>query len=141
MGISGRRETREAAVKLLFSEQFDSRKLSRDDMDAFLREFDYNIDDLDMGYIYTVVEGVQEHSEEIAGLIKNHTENWTPERMAKVDTAILKVAVYELLYMEDVPDKVSINEAVDLAKKYSHEDGGTFVNGILGGIYRSIKNP
>ena len=59
--------------------------------------------------------------------------------MARLDLAILRVAIYELLYRDDIPSNVTINEAVELAKTYSHEDAGTFVNGILGSIYRAIQ--
>jgi len=65
------------------------------------------------------------------------SENWTVNRMAKVDLAILRLSAAEILYMEDVPDSVSINEAVDLAKKFSSDESGKFINGILGKVARN----
>ncbi|MBE7055935.1 MAG: transcription antitermination factor NusB [Ruminococcaceae bacterium] len=140
----GRRETRDATVKFIFSDDFSQVRKDMETLeeriDNFFRDYDgCEKKDIDMVYVKKVVDGTIEHSEEIDKLIKEHTENWSPERMAKIDMAILRVAVYEMLYMEDVPESVSINEAIELAKKYSHEDAGTFVNGILGGIYRSNK--
>ena len=72
-------------------------------------------------------------------LIEKCSENWKPSRMCKVDLAIIRLAVLEIMYMEDIPESVSINEAVDIAKKYGTEDSGKFVNGILGKVVK-IKN-
>lgn len=140
----GRRETRDATVKFLFSDDFSSERKKSESMEerieTFFKEYDgCEKGKIDMDYVKTVVEGTAEHSDVIDKLIEEHTENWAPDRMARIDMAILRVAIYEMLYMQDVPESVSINEAVELAKTYSHEDAGTFVNGILGGIYRSQK--
>ena len=139
----GRRETREAAVQFAFSRDFKDKEdgpLTEETVEAFISCFkDIPIEKVDNKYIFNVAKGIEDHQQEIDRLIETHTENWAPDRMAKTDLAILRVAIYEMLYVEDVPDSVSINEAVELAKKYSHDDAGTFVNGILGGIYRSIR--
>ena len=140
----GRRETRDATVKFIFSDDFSQ---VRKDMETdeervsnFFRDYDgCSADAIDMAYVNVVVDGVKSHQDEIDKLISEHTDNWATDRMAKMDIAILRVAIFEMLYMEDIPESVSINEAVELAKKYSHDDAGTFVNGILGGIYRSDK--
>lgn len=141
---TGRRETRDATVKFLFSDDFSLERRNSESLEerieTFFQEYDgCQKDKIDMGYVRTVVEGTAAHIGEIDKLIEAYTENWAPERMARIDMAILRVAIYEMLYMEDIPASVSINEAVELAKTYSHEDAGTFVNGILGGIYRSRK--
>ena len=141
---TGRRETRDATVKFLFSDDFSLERRNSESLEerieTFLQEYDgCQKDKIDMGYVRTVVEGTAAHIGEIDKLIEAYTENWAPERMARIDMAILRVAIYEMLYMEDIPASVSINEAVELAKTYSHEYAGTFVNGILGGIYRSRK--
>ncbi len=73
---------------------------------------------------------------EIDGIIEKHSEKWTVKRMGKVELSILRLAVYELLYDESIPEKVAINEAVELAKKYGQENAGSFVNGILAGIIK-----
>ncbi len=78
-----------------------------------------------------LVRGTLEHIEEIDKKIVQYTENWQLNRMAVVDRNILRFAVFELLFMSDIPPKVTINEAVNIAKKYSQDEAGKFVNGIL----------
>ncbi len=137
----GRRETRDVTVKFIYSDNFTGDKDMElgDRLDVFLSNYDgCPAGKIDRDYIYEIASGSAAHIAEIDALIKEHTANWTPERMAKLDLAILRVAIYELLYREDIPANVTINEAVELAKTYSHEDAGTFVNGILGSIYRAI---
>jgi len=78
-----------------------------------------------------LVRGVLEHLEEIDAEIKAVAQNWDLTRMAYVDRTILRIGTYELMFREDVPAKVSINEAIELAKRFSTENSGTFVNGVL----------
>ena len=82
---------------------------------------------------------VQDHHEDIDSLINKHLDNWTLERIAKTDLAILRTAVAEMLYVDSIPVSVSINEAVDLAKKYGDERSYAFINSILGKISRSLE--
>lgn len=82
---------------------------------------------------------VQDHHEEIDKLISDNLDNWTLERIAKTDLAILRTAVAEMLYVDSVPVSVSINEAVDLAKKYGDDRSYAFINSVLGKISRSLK--
>src|SRR3954453_3760903 len=81
-----------------------------------------------------LVEGVTEHSRRIDELIDRHASGWSLERLPDVDRAILRMAVFELLWVDDVPDAVVIDEAVELAKALSTDDSPSFVNGVLGGI-------
>ena len=81
-----------------------------------------------------LVEGVEEHSARIDALIDAHASNWSIDRLPDVDRAILRMAVYELLWADDVPDPVVIDEAVELAKTLSTDDSPAFVNGVLGAI-------
>lgn len=83
---------------------------------------------------------VQDHHEEIDKIISDNLDNWTLERIAKTDLAILRTAVAEMLYVDSVPVGVSINEAVDLAKKYGDERSYAFINSVLGKVSRSINN-
>jgi N utilization substance protein B len=83
-----------------------------------------------------LANGVHKYREEIDTLISRFSENWRLERMSAVDRNILRLAIFELLYRADIPAKVSINEAVDLGKKYGSEDSGSFINGILDRISR-----
>jgi transcription antitermination protein NusB len=81
-----------------------------------------------------LVRGVVEHRAELDNLIASYAEDWTIERMPVIDRNLLRLGTFELLYLDDVPAAVTINEAVELAKTYSTEDSGRFVNGILGRI-------
>src|SRR5580698_7384352 len=78
-----------------------------------------------------LIRGVLEHREAIDEHIKKHAKNWDFHRIAAVDRNIMRLAIYEMLYRDDIPPIVSINEAVDIAKKFSTQDSGKFVNGIL----------
>lgn len=88
-----------------------------------------------------LIHGTLEHRDEVDQRIKKHTHNWDLGRMAAVDRNILRLAAYEMLHREDIPPVVSINEAVELAKKYSTEDSGRFVNGILDGLRKEVLRP
>jgi len=85
-------------------------------------------------YAESVVRGVVEHQTRIDTMLGEHSRGWTLERMPAVDRAILRIAVYELLYSLDVPPAVVVNEAVDSAKLLSTDDSPKFINGVLGGI-------
>jgi len=85
-------------------------------------------------YTVQLVEGVTEHAADIDRLIDTHARGWSLERLPDVDRAILRMAVYELLWVEDVPDAVVMDEAVELAKQLSTDDSPGFINGVLGGI-------
>ncbi|MEX0790656.1 MAG: transcription antitermination factor NusB [Actinomycetota bacterium] len=81
-----------------------------------------------------LVHGVAEHATELDELISGHAKDWTIERMPVIDRNLLRMALFEMLYLEDVPAAVAINEAVELAKIYSTEDSSRFVNGLLGSV-------
>ena len=82
---------------------------------------------------------VQDHHEEIDALISRNLDKWTIDRIAKTDLAILRTAVAEMLYVDSIPERVSINEAVNLAKKYGDERSYAFINSVLGKISRSSE--
>jgi len=90
-------------------------------------------------YLQELIWGMWENREKIDELIDRFALDWTVDRLSRVDRAILRLAVYELLYCQDIPASVSINEAVELCKKYSGPQSGPFVNGILGTINRLLK--
>jgi transcription antitermination protein NusB len=83
-------------------------------------------------YTITVAQGVTQHSAHIDDLISTHLQGWTLDRLPAVDRAILRVAVWELLHAEDVPEPVAVDEAVELAKHLSTDESPGFVNGVLG---------
>ncbi len=88
-----------------------------------------------------LIKGVLQHRDAIDERIKAHTKNWDFHRIAVVDRNIMRLAIYEMLHREDIPPVVSINEAVDIAKKFSTEDSGKFVNGILDKVRGEILRP
>lgn len=137
------RSTARAAVMQLIYEQV----LGGDGGDAALemvyenlqKDAKDNRSEEDEKYIGSVLEGVKAHMADIDELIERFSVDWSIERMAKVDLTILRLAIYEMLYRDDVPTNVAINEAVELANLYSDPNGSRFVNGILGAIDRSQK--
>lgn len=92
------------------------------------------------GYVKKIVSGVLQHREELDEKITPFLKNWKINRISSVLRAILEISVYEILYVEDVDPPVSINEAVEFAKKYFADDGPAFVNGVLGNFVRSIES-
>lgn len=88
-----------------------------------------------------LIRGVLQNRETIDERIKSHTKNWEFHRIAAVDRNIMRLAIYEMLYRNDIPPVVSINEAVDIAKRFSTQDSGKFVNGILDKIRGEILRP
>jgi len=130
-----RPKSREAAIKIVYQNSF-----LEEDVDTVINSFylaseENELKALDKEFIKDIVEGVTKHLQEFDELITEFSKEWTLDRMSKVDIAILRVAIYEMFYRPDIHASVSINEAVEFAKKYSHDDAGAFINGILGGIY------
>ena len=132
-----RKSAREVAFKIIFASNFQNEEITPEDMmDALLKETE-NDDELnkeDMNYIKEVVHGVYENIDILDDKIKNHLKGWTMERICKTDLAILRLAIYEILHREDIPYKVSVNEAVELAKAFSEDNSSSFVNGVLAEI-------
>jgi N utilization substance protein B len=88
-----------------------------------------------------LAEGVDSHREELDALISDHAVGWELDRIAPLERAILRVALFEILHRPDVPDEVAIDEAVETAKVYSGAEAPTFVNGILGGVMKHLAGP
>lgn len=129
----GRKEARDGAFKMLY--QLD---INSNEHDVALQNFfeEYEFTKGDKNYITEIVNGVFEHIEEIDNLISEAVKSWTLNRISLVDKAILRLAVYEIYYREDIPDSISIYEAVELAKLYDSPKAGGFVNGLLRGVLR-----
>jgi len=126
-----RRELREHIFELLFRIEFNS----QEEMPEQLRLFFGNLDALeekDQLYMEEKYSRITDRLPEIDRLIGDTSDGWKLSRMGKVDLTILRLAVYEMRYDEDVPVKVAINEAVELSKKFGGEDSPAFINGILG---------
>ncbi len=90
-------------------------------------------------YAAVLAQGVREHHDHIDSLIKLFSKDWALDRQPAADRNILRIAMFEIAHVEDVPDLVSINEAVELAKKFSTEESGKFVNGVLAGYLKRLK--
>ncbi len=130
----GRHQARKRAVDLLF--EAEARGLTPAEVaDArnALAESKRDVSPLNP-YTVTVARGVTEHSAHIDDLITTHLQGWTLERLPAVDRAILRVAVWELLHANDVPEPVAVDEAVELAKQLSTDESPGFVNGVLGQV-------
>jgi N utilization substance protein B len=87
-----------------------------------------------------LVQGICEHKEELDKLIAGCSDNWSLGRMSRVDINILRLAVFEFLYCDDIPPKVTLNEAVDLGKTFGSENSGSFINGILDALNLQLNN-
>ena len=134
--VHERRLARESALALLYSSDITEQEAA-----TIVEEGAYPADDVDVPeYAEALIRGVAEHEKEIDAQLAATSENWALDRMPVVDRAILRVAVYEMLFVDDVPISVAINEAVELAKAYGGEDDSArFVNGILGRIARALE--
>ena len=125
-----RTELREHIFKMLFGVEFNAGEDMPEQLELYFGQLE-GAGEKDLDYIREKVQKIASKVEEIDALINEHTTRWKTSRMNKVDLTILRLAVYEMRWDEDVPTGVSIDEAVELAKKYSSEDGPSFVNGVL----------
>ena len=132
--MSTRRESREWALQILFQQDLNFNKNLQELFLAFWR--DKNADKKSKAYSELLVTGVCEHIEEIDTLLQKYAKNWDIARMGVIDRNVLRLAMYELQYSDDIPPIVVINEAVDIAKYFSSTDSGKFVNGILDRVHK-----
>ena len=131
-----RRKSRELALQALFYMDM-SNDVSEETLQRFCNNF--NPPGKTRPFFFRLVQGVMQCMPEIDKLIERFSKNWQIGRMSGVDRNVLRIAVYELLCCSDIPPKVTINEAVNLAKKFSQEESGKFVNGILDKINHAEK--
>src|SRR5699024_2659289 len=130
----GRKYARESAMKLLYQMEINS-DFSENAMEIFFDNF--NFDHGEIMYIENAIETIVENLDIIDKYIEDNIEGWEIHRLVKVDLSILRMAIYEMLYRKDIPIQVSINEAIEISKRYSNEESPKFINGILGGFVRS----
>jgi N utilization substance protein B len=128
-----RRTARELALQALYQLELVG-EAGLLPFDAFCAHFQVSRKAMD--YAGTLFAGVRENMAEIDSLISKHAQNWRLERMSVVDRTILRIAVFELAFREDVPASVLINEAVEIAKRFSTDESGPFINGILDAMTR-----
>jgi N utilization substance protein B len=126
--MRGRRKAREIALQVLYGLNFENIDVQKA-LDLFWSNF--VAPKAAKEFAAFLVQGTCEHKEELDKLIAGCSDNWSLGRMSKVDISILRLAVFEFLYCDDIPPKVTLNEAVDLGKTFGSENSGSFINGIL----------
>lgn len=136
--MTNRRKLRESAVQILYALDFHDVAV-KDALLLYHRFFGEALED--DGYLETLVRGVAGERDDIDTLIRQYSTNWRLERMAVVDRNILRMATYELMHMLDIPRKVCINEAIEIAKRFGGDDSPSFINGILDRVALEIRGP
>lgn len=130
---------RELAFKLIYSLEIQ-KNTDKETIELFI-ENNCNGNEETKKYLTNISEGIIKNKEEIESKISsNLKDDWTIDRISKVEFAILKIAIYEIRFEEEIPYKVSINEAVELAKKYGESKSQSFVNGVLANIVKENEN-
>ena len=131
-----RTQARECALKILY--QIDITKAVP--AEAAANFWDHNaVETPVMLFASELVMGVTQHQTAIDELLTKHADNWTIERMAVIDRNVLRLGIFELLHLKDIPPKVAINEAVELAKRYGDTESSKFVNGILDTVHKTER--
>ncbi|KGM94982.1 antitermination protein NusB [Clostridium novyi A str. 4552] len=131
-----RRKSREVAMKLLFEMSINKEEFS-EILKNFKENTDTNMENVDFVYINKIVNGIEQNKEDIDKRIEENLTKWKLNRLSKIDLTILRISTYEMIFMEDIPNKVAVNEAIELAKKYSADNSPAFVNGVLGNMIRA----
>jgi N utilization substance protein B len=133
--MSSRRQAREIALQILYQLDVQDQLSSAQAIELFFRHLEVasreNIEESSRAFAEQLVTGVREHLAELDELLGRASRNWRLERMARVDRNLLRLALYELKHGGDVPAKVAINEAIEIAKRYGTAESPAFVNGIL----------
>ncbi len=130
----GRKRARESTMKLLYQME-----INEDFSDKLINLFFENntFNEEEKEYILDATSKIVNNMEKIDSHIEKNIENWEINRLAKIDLCVLRIAIYEILFRSDIPVEVSINEAIEISKKYSSSQSSKFVNGVLGSIVRS----
>ncbi len=105
-----------------------------------IKEFAPNFDNEGKEFINQIIKGVKENIEKIDGYIAKYAPDWPINQITIVDRNILRIGIYELIFNKEIPEKVAINEAIEIAKAYGGEASGKFVNGVLGAIYNDLQS-
>jgi N utilization substance protein B len=129
--LGTRRKSREIAIQILY--QFE---MNRTDLDEGLKLFwaEHPNSKEVSGFAEYLVRGVDDNKDEIDSIIVNAASNWSLKRISPVDRGILREAIFEFIFCKDIPYKVSLNEAIEMGKKFSSEKSGSFINGILDSV-------
>lgn len=133
MGV--RRRGREISLQILY--KIDITNMSLDDALATFRD-NFNVKEESWAFAELLTKGVCNNIDEINGLVEGQSQHWKLDRMPVTDRNIIRIAAYELLHMDDIPSKVSLNEAIELGKLYGSEESSAFINGILDNIHKNL---
>lgn len=125
------KRAREQIFKLIFRAEFYDKEELPEQEKLFFEDYELNMKPEDETYISEKSNKILEKLDEIDGMINQEAKGWTTERMGKIELTILRLAIYEIKFDEDVPAGVAINEAVEIAKKFGQEESAGFVNGVL----------
>ena len=131
----GRREMREHIFKPLFLNEFNGTEEMPQQIQLYFDGLE-DLNPVEQAYMENKYAKITERLEELDSILNEKSAGWKTKRMSKVDLNILRLAVYEMKYDEDVPVKVAINEAIEISKSFGGEDSASFVNGVLGKIAR-----
>ncbi|MFC1541879.1 transcription antitermination factor NusB [Candidatus Latescibacterota bacterium] len=154
--MTSRRKAREVLLKVLYLSE--SRRISVDDAVSemiavdteiadmnddsevrSLKQFSFGLDNKQKEYVVTLARKIENNSDQLNNYIKPVLRNWDFSRVSRIDRIILWIALAEILYMLDIPHAVSINEAIELAKRYSSEKSSSFINGVLDSALKNIQ--
>ena len=135
--MGNRRKSRELAMQALFYMDMNPNGSKETALERFCTNF--TLSKKARPFFLKLVNGVLQTKSELDSIIEKFSDHWKIGRMACVDRNILRIAVYELLYCGDIPSKVSINEAVDIGKRFGTEESGAFINGILDSIRMALE--
>lgn len=133
-----RKIARELTFKVIFSFDFQNEDEQLETLITNLKKEVNDLTNEDEEYIKEIIKGVISKKDELDEKIKKYLKGWTMDRISRTDLAILRLSAYEILYREDIPYKVSVNEAIELAKLFSEETSPSFVNGVLAGIISEL---
>lgn len=137
--VSGRHAAREAALQMLYQAEVGRASVHETIVTYWpSRDADHDLREPLREFANGLVRGTTERLTEIDGLLRTHAQNWRVERMAVIDRLVLRLGVYELLAGPDVPAKVVINEAIELARTFSGDEAAGFVNGVLDAVRREL---
>ena len=135
-----RRKSREVILKILYRDEFHSNFVGKNQN----KEFSFfleneNLSEADSKFVLEVLKGIQKNQTNIDEIIKKYAKNWKQERISLVDLNIMRMAVFEILFYPEVPDKVALNEALELAKTFGEKKSVSFTNGILDQVLKNKK--
>ncbi len=142
-----RREARQAALCMIFDYSFHADDCPNEALELYIDNF-RDVEEKCISeelrtdaYFQKVYFGVISNIPEIDEIIARFSQKWSAKRISRISMSILRLALYEILYVEDIPEQVSINEAVELSKKFDTDDSFTFVNGVLGAAVKALNTP